>query len=194
MAMRGNNARINSSSRGRTIPGQREPRWSPGARAKICSSKKDSSGEESRFYSVRKADPDRVPSTSSLSRVILSSGQRKRTARFLIILKTLLRDVPRHEPNLLLTISSPFRYPSRLGPRILSRRRKALENPSGKRGRDDKGFLMEDRAAPGGGLIRPTSREGGSRASFCSLSFPLTSISWRLLRAVAGASVAGFRP
>lgn len=166
---------------------------SPGARAKICSSKKDSSGEESRFYSVRKADPDRVPSTSSLSRVILSSGQRKRTARFLIILKTLLRDVP-HEPNLLLTISSPFRYPSRLGPRILSRRRKALENPSGKRGRDDKGFLMEDRAAPGGGLIRPTSREGGSRASFCSLSFPLTSISWRLLRAVAGASVAGFRP
>lgn len=37
---------------------------------------------------------------------------------------------------------------SSLGPRILSRRRKALENPSGKRGRDDKGFLMEDRAAP----------------------------------------------
>lgn len=105
MAMRGNNARINSSSRGRTIPGQREPRWSPGARAKICSSKKDSSGEESRFYSVRKADPDRVPSTSSLSRVILSSGQRKRTARFLIILKTLLRDVPRHEPNDLLPVS-----------------------------------------------------------------------------------------
>lgn len=33
---------------------------------------------------------------------------------------------------------------------------------------------MEDRAAPGGGLIRPTSREGGSRASFCSLSLSLS--------------------
>ena len=32
-----------------------------GPRAKIRSGKKGSSGQESRFYSVRKADPDRVP-------------------------------------------------------------------------------------------------------------------------------------
>lgn len=124
----------------------------------------------------------------------------KETARFLIILKTLsafllvpTRTNERSASSIRLLFVVKFWSANSIRGGEKPRRESVRKKRSG----HDKGFLMDGRA-PRGRLIRRTSREGGSHSLLLvSPPFPLslTSISWRLVRAVARRlSVAGFRP